>query len=175
VTEIVADISDGQYLCSMKLLSTLIDFSKIVQLTWTADYSDENGQQILLYLKTFMKQTPNLSFLIIDRYPVPPSEIINNLYSAVPRHVRHLHMPVKNIHQIKTIIERCENLSTVEFNTDYSTKKKAIKWFNDNTTNSTCLHTYRIVCVWIGKKNIQSSEVRRDVKRFKSSDMYSNS
>jgi hypothetical protein len=178
VTEIVFEIFEGNYPCSMKLLSTLIDFSKIVQLTWNAYYAYYcygSGQHILLYLKTFLQQTHNLSSLFIPRYLVPPSEIINNLCSTIPRHVRHLQMPVENVHQIKTIIVRCENLSTVEFNIAYPMTEEVIKWFNDNTINSTCLDNYGTVYVWIGKKNIQSSEVRHDIKRFKSSDMYSNS
>jgi hypothetical protein len=85
--------------------------------------------------------------------------------------LKHLQIQINNLDQIKKILERCESLSTIEFDITYfKFSEVIIKWFTDNTINSTCWKGYRRITVWLGKKKIQSADVRHDNKRIKLTD-----
>ena len=105
----------------------------------------------------FMEQACNPSSLFIHGrfYAYQPRQTIVNICSIIPRHVKHLELPINDLVQIKTILERCENLATITVNIN-GTKvyRQVINWFVDNTVNSTCKESYECITVWLGKKNI---------------------
>ena len=126
----------------------------------------------------FIGQAHNLSSLIIQSGCIKyqPDRMIENIYSIVPRHVKHLQIPINNVDQIKTILECCQHLSTIQLDLRYSKFfERVIKWFADNTVNSTCSKVCNTVVVWLGKKKIESTEIKDDHKRIKLTDNYSDS
>jgi hypothetical protein len=67
------------------------------------------------------------------------NQSIDTICLIVPRHVKHLQIAVNNLNQIEKILKRCDNLSTIEFDINSPEfSKEIIKWFSDNTINSTC-------------------------------------
>jgi len=122
----------------------------------------------------FLEQAHNLSSLIIEsslnKYRI--SESFKNIYSIIPRQLKHIQVPINNLDQIKMILERCDTLSTITFPIKSKFSIEVIKWFNTNTINSTCKNFKRTVTVWIGKKNIQSNDDQTDNnnKRIKLND-----
>jgi hypothetical protein len=102
-----------------------------------------------------MEQAYNLSSLIIEpmfsQYIV--GSITKNLYLNLPRHVKHLQIPINDLNLIKIVLERCENLSTIEIHCEnFELSKNASNWFAENTLDTTCETNYRRVSVWLGKK-----------------------
>jgi hypothetical protein len=76
-----------------------------------------------------------------------------------------------NLDQIQMILERCENLATIKFDSINSKfSAEIIKWFTSNTINTTCWKGDGRITVWLGKKKIPSADVRLDNKRIKLTD-----
>jgi hypothetical protein len=178
VTEINLTFNHDWPLFPLPSLATFIDISRIVNMKIYSSYFNEYIQNTWMDIGIFIEQAHNLSSLIIQsgyiRYQ--SDRMIENIYSIVPRHVTHLQMPINNVDQIKTLLERCQHLSTIHLDLRYSiVSGEVIKWFADNTVNSTCSKGYKMVVVWLGKKNIESSEINDDHKRIKLNDNYSDS
>jgi hypothetical protein len=168
VTEIAIDITNRWSLGSMQSLSMFIDFSRIIQLVWDPDYYEQRSQPTLVQLNHFFEQARNLSSLVIWRYFTESSQTIDNLCSIIPHRMKHLQMPVDSLKQIKTILERCQNLSAMQFicpNEKLSIE--VIEWFAHNTINSTCHTNHGRIFVWLGKKTIQSTEIKSHHRRLK--------
>jgi hypothetical protein len=91
-----------------------------------------------------------------------------NIHSILPRYAKHLHIPINDLNQINKILERCENLLTINFDIeDIISPNKVIKWFDDNTINTTCQQNYKMVSVWLGQRKIQSTQTTFRRKRIK--------
>jgi hypothetical protein len=136
-------------------------------------YFDKYKKNTLIDIGIFLEQAYNLSSLNIqsslDTYTI--CHTTENVYSIIPRTLKHLQIQIYDLDQIKMILERCENLSTIEFDIENSRfSDKIIKWFTDNTTNSTCWKGHRTITVWLGKKRTQSPDIRLDNKRIKLTD-----
>ncbi len=120
-----------------------------------------------------VKQAHNLlSFTIesgYDKYNV--EQIVENIHSIIPCHVKHLRIPVNYLEQIKGILERCQHLSTIQLDFSYSKYcEDIIKWFTENTINSTCSKDFGTVSVWLGKKKTESTDIKSNHKRIKLSE-----
>jgi hypothetical protein len=136
------------------------------------DNFDKFNQNTWMDIGIFFEQAHNLSSLIIrsfNRYASGPT--IQNLHSIVSRHIKHLEIRINDLDQIKFILKRCENLATIRFYTvDANFSEKVTSWFANNTINTTCKANHEMVAVWLGKKKIQSTEIRLDHKRIKLTD-----
>jgi hypothetical protein len=173
-------------LLSLQSLSTYINISQIVQMRLHS-YFFHNRKQNIFYqynqniwmnIDIFMKQAHNLSSLIIlgsgDRRSL--NRTIENIISIIPHYIKHLQMPINGVDQIKSLLERCQHLSTLQLDVQYNKKiNEVIKWFADNTINSTCSKHYREILVWLGREQVQSTEISVVQKRIKLSDNSSNS
>jgi hypothetical protein len=137
-----------------------------------SDCFDKYNQNTWMDIGIFLEQAHNLSSLIIRSFNVSKSDrTIQNIHSIISRHLKHLYIPINDLDQIKVILERCKNLSTIKFNTVYvNFSEKVINWFANNTINTTCKAGHETVTVWLGKKKIQSTEIRLDHKRIKLTD-----
>jgi hypothetical protein len=170
VTNIAIDFCGNWSLFPLECLSVFIDISKIVQIELTSDTFEEYNWDTWMNICIFLHQTQNLSSLAI--WNISPSmklnQSIDTICSIVPRHVKHLQMPIDNLNQIEKILKQCENLSTIKFDIDSSEfSKEIITWFSDNTINSTCSENDKIVFVWLGKKRIQMNRITINNKRIK--------
>ncbi len=135
---------------SLQSLLIFIDTSRITRITMISGYFDEFNQNTWTDIGIFMEQVHNLSSLIIQKNSCTYKfdRTIENIHSIIPRHVKHLQMLINNVNQIKMILGRCENLSTITFDTDNSEfVEDIINWFADNTFNTTCRRNDRMVAV----------------------------
>jgi len=92
------------------------------------------------------------------------------MYPIIPCQLKHLQISINTVNQIKRILEKCEKLSTIKLDTNLNFAQKIIQWFDDNTINSTCKKCYTTINIWLGKKNIQATDVGIDNKRIKLTD-----
>jgi hypothetical protein len=172
VTEINLQFSDNCPLFSLQSLSIFINITQIVQIELNGYYFGRCTQDTLHDIGIFFEQAHNLSSLII-RNNSNEGEIFRsfeNMYPVIPCQLKHLHIPINTVDQIKMILEKCEKLSTIKLDIQSKFSKEIIQWFKDNTINSTCKKCYTAINVWLGKKKIQATDVRIDNKRIKLTD-----
>jgi hypothetical protein len=154
---------------SLQSLSIFINIEQIVQMKLKNYFFDEYEDDTWINIGIFFEQAYNLSSLIIESslnaYKLP--RFVDKIHRIIPRQLKHLHLPINSLYQMKMIIERCEKLSIIEFNIKPKYSKEIIEWFNNNTIKSTCKKDGRTITVWLGKKKIQSTDVQVDNKRIK--------
>ncbi|CAF4107777.1 unnamed protein product, partial [Rotaria sordida] len=170
VTKVSIEFYEEWPLLSLQSLSIFINISQIVHMTLRSYYFSEYNQNVFIGIRNFIEQAQNLSSLIIQTglYRYKLNLAIDNIHSIIPNHVKHLGIPINTIEQIQMILDRCNQLTTIKFDvrlTKFS--EEIIKWFTDNTIDSTCSKGYKMVCVWIGTKKTQSTEINVDHKRMK--------
>ncbi|UJR22223.1 hypothetical protein I4U23_025287 [Adineta vaga] len=96
------------------------------------------------------------------------SQVSRGICFVIPSHIKHLQMPVANLHQLRIIVGRCQNLSVFKIQTmksqyvDY-----IIGWFTLNTIDSICRKQCFNVSVWIGKKPQKFDQMKNKNKRMK--------
>jgi hypothetical protein len=139
---------------SVEHLSTFIDLSCLVELSISLDFQSESIVENLIY---FFKQMPHLHSLTIDS----SSAKADNICLIVPDTVKHLQVSVKNMEDMKMIIERFKYLSSVTFehlNRVKILSTEFVPWLMENRENS----TYRIdeiyVSIWVDKIIKQNRE-----------------
>jgi hypothetical protein len=170
VTELDLQFCNDWPLITLQSLVVFIDISRIVHIKLSSDYRNEYNETILMDMKIFFEQAQNLSALLIHTsfYRHKFDLKIEDIHAIVPRHVKQLQIPIDNLDQINQILERCEQLSTIEFDIEgIEFGNQIIKWFDDNTINTTCRHKSERIIVWIGKKRIQSTVLYSNHKRIK--------
>jgi hypothetical protein len=170
VTKIEVDLNNEWPLFSLRSLSVYINISQIVQIKMDLRSCNEYNQNIVMDIGLFLDRAYNLSSLIFDsnRYNKKLIRKMERIHSIVPRHVKHLQILIDDVSEIKAILERCQYLSTIQLDLRYTKiSEEVIKWFAENTIDSTCLKGYKTVAVWLGKKQIQSDEISVDHKRIK--------
>jgi hypothetical protein len=154
---------------SLQSLSTIINIAHIVQIKLESYFLGWFKKDVLIDIGVFLKQAYNLSLLIIHNksYKDKLPRTIDDIISIIPRQLKHLQIPIYNLNQIKMILEQCENLSTIKCDVDSKGSEELMQWFNENTTNSTCWQDNRTICVWLGRRKVQSTDFRTGNKRIK--------
>lgn len=178
VTEIELKCCNYWPASSLQSLSLIIDLSRIVVMKISGYNFHQYIQNIWMHISSFINQVHNLSSLIInsDLSICDSSRMIENIHSIIPHHIKCLQIPIDNLNQIKPILERCENLSTIIFDIeDVKFSNEIIQWFAENTINTTFQAIYRRVTVWLGRINIQLTEDNYNSKRIKLTDNCSDS
>ena len=157
VTEIELHFVKNWPLFSLQSLSMFINILQIVSMTMNSYYFSEYNENTLMDIGIFIEQAHNLSSLffpsLFNAYLTRQN--IENMCSILPHHTKHLEITINDLAQIKMILERCKNLSTINFTIkDRKFNRQIIKWFVDNTIDSTCNESCECITVWLGKKNI---------------------
>ncbi|UJR07083.1 hypothetical protein I4U23_011371 [Adineta vaga] len=171
VTKLHIDIERRFSVNSMEFLMSLIDISRLVEVKLESFTFNKLNKHSLFEAITIIERSPNLSSLIIrSRYSKSELYVyLNDLCSILPCRIKYLQIPVNQLHQVETIIERCPYLSVVKFEISRSKlSEQVIEWFTNNTINS----VYRKRCgcdiIWIGKK--KTNEIECNHKRIKLND-----
>ncbi|CAF1070134.1 unnamed protein product [Rotaria sordida] len=170
VTKVNLHFYDEWPLPPLEYLSIFIDISQLVQMTLFSSYFTEYNQNVLADIRNFIEQAYNLSALIIQTgmYRYNLNLAIEKIHDIIPYHVKYLRIPINSTDQIQIILNRCNHLTQIAFDIRYSNfSEEIIKWFDDNTMNSTYWKDYRMVSVWLGTRKIQSTEIYLDQKRMK--------
>jgi hypothetical protein len=171
VTNVNLEFWQSWPLFSLQSLSIFINIAQIVHIEMSSYYFDVYKEDTLRNISMFLKQAHNLSSLGVysssSEYQI--IQTFENMYPIIPRRLKHLHLPIHNLNQIKRILRKCEMLSTIKLETqlDFS---KIFQWFNNNTINSSCWKGWRTITVWLGKKKIQQTRVQINNKRIKLTD-----
>ena len=148
----------------MKTLSNWVDILKIVRMEICLGFCDDCHRDLWINITDFLKQLKNLSMLnIYCFYGMHRSKAGNtNIHLFVPHFIKHLEMPISDPNQIKILLERCRNLSTIILTPvleDTTLIEKIVKWFADNTVDTTCEDAGDKVHIWLGKKKF-STEIK---------------
>ncbi|CAF0876801.1 unnamed protein product [Adineta steineri] len=118
VTELILDLDDQ---CSMnassQTLSNLINLVHLTQLSLNLNYDYSLDLNTRAYLKNIFKQISNIRTLeICNNLSTIYSNItIEDICSLIPSYIEHLKITVKNINDMKIIIDRFEYLSSITF------------------------------------------------------------
>ncbi|CAF0944090.1 unnamed protein product [Adineta steineri] len=118
VTELILDLDDQ---CSMnassQTLSNLINLVHLSQLSLNLNYDYSLDLNTRAYLKNIFKQISNIRTLeICNNLSTIYSNItIEDICSLIPSYIEHLKITVKNINDMKIIIDRFEYLSSITF------------------------------------------------------------
>jgi hypothetical protein len=155
----------------LQKLSIFIDLTRIVRMQIYYSYDiDTYSQKDWMDVITWMEGAPNLSSLILlgNFTTCASDKTAVNIYSNLPRQIKYLKTIINDVEQIKIILERCENLAIIKF-LYYNRRflRQVIDWFAENTINTKCRETHKMVSVWLGKMNIQSTAISNARKRLK--------
>jgi len=139
---------------SIEYLSTFIDLSCIVELSISIDFDPESVSNTLDNLIYLFKQTYNLHSLTIDS----SSANAENIGLIIPDYVKHLQVSVKNIDDMKRIIEQLKHLSSITFELFNRLKflsTEFLPWLMENRNKSTCRIDDMFVSIWFDKVTTQ--------------------
>ena len=100
-----------------QLLSNLINLVHLTQLSLNLNYDYSMDLNTRAYLKNIFKQISNIRTLeICNNLSTIYSNItIEDICSLIPSYIEHLKITVKNINDMKIIIDRFEYLSSITF------------------------------------------------------------
>jgi hypothetical protein len=88
--------------------------------------------------------------------------------SMIPSHVKHLAISIRDLNEIKNVFERLQYLSSANFFFDYSPFwHEVTQWLDTNRKGSSYQADSFSVCVWLGKSNNQSKDIKIGNKRVK--------
>lgn len=169
-TKLHVDHVNNRSLVSLHFLSALIDLSHLVEIKLKGNCFRECDVNTLNHIATFMWQAHNLSSVLIYHSwcEYVPVLSIDDICFIISRHVKHVQVAVNNSDEAKMMLEKCNHLSSVQFNFKYSRfSNEIVQWLEENTINSTYRSGYRSFTVWLGRKKVQSNEFSVDLKRIK--------
>jgi hypothetical protein len=139
---------------SVEHLSTFIDFSCVVEISITIEFYPESVSNTLDNLINLFKQTCHLYSLTIESSSVNAE----NICLIIPDYVKHLQVSVKNIDDIKIIINQLKHLSSITFELLNGLKLSStefLSWLMENRNKSTCRIENNFVSIWFDKINLQ--------------------
>jgi hypothetical protein len=125
---------------------------------------------MLYEITQFLQNTPcvssvDIGFGFLTR---KSSLTATDICSMLPAHVKHLAASIKNLNEIKSIFQRLEHLSSANFFYDYMpTWNEVTQWLDDNRTGSSYEADSFSMCVWLGKSNNSSKQIKFGNKRIK--------
>ncbi|CAF4725063.1 unnamed protein product [Rotaria sp. Silwood1] len=167
VTKLNLTIERRSFLNSLKLLTPIINVSKLVEVKLESHCFHKDNQNTLFDIISILEQAYSLSTLIVHsrycKYELYP--YLNRICSIIPRQIKHLQIPMNKLNYIEIILERCQNLTVVQFEITRSKfSQEVIGWFNQNTKDSTFQRHAGCDIIWIGKK---INHIEDSHKRFK--------
>ncbi|CAF3952343.1 unnamed protein product [Adineta steineri] len=170
VTKLQIEFEYKPSLKSMEYFRSLIDVSQLVEVTLTKHYFNKSDEILLCEIVHFIERSPNLTSLTIHssycKYEMYP--FLDNICSIIPRQIKYLQLAVNKLDQIEMILDRCQYLSVVKFETTrLKLSAEIIHWFTENTIDSTVTRQNGCNVVWIGKRK---SPMIFNHKRIKLSD-----
>ncbi|CAF2651238.1 unnamed protein product [Rotaria sp. Silwood2] len=116
LTKLKLLISDDWSLDSFQFVSTLIDLSHLVKIILIISSHGDFLQEMIVNFFDLTKQACNVCSLeIFNRwYGISYFINIENFCSIMPQHIKHLDIDIVNINDMKVILERLEQLSSVK-------------------------------------------------------------
>lgn len=151
-------------------VSNLIDLKTIVQVTVSSTLIRQCHPYMLASMTELLRKTSRVSSVdICYGFLSRQSRLTaTDLYSMLPSHVKHLAVSIKDLNEIKHICNQLKNLSSANFFYDYTPSWKEITyWFDVKRKGSSYEADSFSVCVWLGKNDYHSNEIKVNNKRIK--------
>lgn len=155
---------------SIEVLTWMVDMSKIVRIEIQNKTLFEKTRDNWINVKSVLEKACHLSELIFETYAfsIPSKEVIENIISIIPGHIKHLSIALSSLDQIELILDRCKALSSIKFYIRFQTLcDHVIQWFNENFIGTQHETEYRTISIWLGKRRVQSNQIEPTPKRFK--------
>ena len=102
---------------SLQFLSTIIDLTHITKLSLSVDFIPEYTLNTVSNITLLLNQAPNLRSLLLFDYWTPDNcmKRIKTICSMISQNIKHLQIRVKDINDIKYILEQLEHLTSATF------------------------------------------------------------
>ncbi|CAF3829472.1 unnamed protein product [Rotaria magnacalcarata] len=139
---------------SSEYLSTFIDLSCIVELSISVDFDPKNISNTLSNITNLLKRTSNLQSLAIDT----SSTNAENICLLVPHHTKHLQVTIQSIDEMKLIVERLKQLSSITFDMLHDINSflpDFLTWLMEKRNQSTYRNDNGYFSIWFEKNNAQ--------------------
>ncbi len=159
----------------IQYVSNLIDLKTIVQVKVSSTLIRQSNPYMLAEMTNFLHQTccvssVDICFGFLSRKSYLTAAEINLM---IPSHIKHLAISIKDLNEIKGILERLQYLSSANFYFDYTPSWKEItKWLDIKRKGSSYQADAFSVCIWLGKNTTQSKVMKIDNKRVKLANEY---
>lgn len=120
VTNLTIGNSGEWTINSIEFLSTLVDLSHITKMSLSVNFCPEQMLNTVTNISKLLNETSNLRSLSLNDFWAPGNCMsrIKTIFSMIPRNIKYLKIRVKNIDDIKYILEKLEHLTSVTF--DYA-------------------------------------------------------
>ncbi|CAF1183551.1 unnamed protein product [Adineta steineri] len=153
-------------------VSTLVDLSTIVQIKFTGQTVYKTRRDIRASIANFLQRTSSLISLGIsyDSY-MYNFWTADNICCMIPSHVKHLTTSIKHVNEMKLVLKRLPQLSSITFHFHCPSNIDAIfGWLAKYREGSKCKREKPSISIWLGKGIIQSIEYEHVNKKIKLSD-----
>ncbi len=157
----------------LAFVSKLIDLTTIVKVKVSSVSIRTSDPNILADITDLLEQTSRLSSLDIcfGFFSRKSSLTAAEICPMIPSHVKHLAVSIKDLNEIKSILERLQHLSSANFYFDYTPSWNEItKWIERNRKGSSYQADSFSVCVWLGKNSAEPKVAKVGNKRIKRTD-----
>ncbi|CAF4669550.1 unnamed protein product [Rotaria socialis] len=139
---------------SSEYLSAFIDLSCIVELSVSVDFDPNDISNTLTNITNLLKETSNLQSLTIDS----SSTNAENICLLVPNHIKHLQVAIQSIDEMKLIVERLKQLSSITFNMLLDINSflpDFLTWLMEKRNQSTYRNDTGYFSIWFNKNTAQ--------------------
>ncbi|CAF3359582.1 unnamed protein product [Rotaria sp. Silwood1] len=154
---------------SLQSLQTIIDLSSLVCLSMQIlIYNVAQRSSVTDYISSILKKTSNIHSLKLIYNHTGESLInIETLSSIIPRSIKHLQISITNLDEMKNILEKLKQLSSVIF---YSVNmlyyyEDIIKWIKLKRKNSLCRKGLRCMQIWLGACSMNDDNEKNSMKK----------
>ncbi|UJR16553.1 hypothetical protein I4U23_003454 [Adineta vaga] len=167
ITKLHIDFGSEFALSSIDLLHSIINISQLTEVKINKYYFNEKDRIPLCKLMEVLEKSPKLSSCLIYnrfcKYVMYP--MLNDICTRIPRQIKHLQIPLNKLNQIEIILDRCPDLTFVQFDISrlkFSTEVN--QWFADNTIGSSSSRHNGCSMIWIGQRKNESSLNHKRIK-----------
>jgi len=157
----------------IQFVSNLIDLKTIEHVKVSSTSIRQSNPSMLADMTKLLRQTCCLSSVDICFGFLSRKSWLTavEICSMIPSYVKHLAVSIKDLNEIKSILEQLQHLSSANFYFDYTPSWDEItKWLDSNRKGSSYQADSFSVYIWLGKSKNQPKEIKVGNKRVKLAD-----
>ena len=168
-TKLHLDLTEDWPFIPLYSLSILIDLSQLVEIELKSCYPENSNVDALSDITALIQTAHNLSSLLIHQHFAYGFNLsTEDICCIIPTRLKHLQLPIDDLHDIETVVERCNQLSSIQCDFRQSKfSKQIVQWIATNTIDSTYRINHSFVTVWLGRRKTPPNDFHVDLKRVK--------
>lgn len=155
--------NDGAWLSdSQRFLSSILDLSKISRLSLSVNFFPEYLSKTVSNITILFSHTSNLRSLLLYDYWTPENctKRLNTICSLMTTNIKHLQIRVKDLNDIKYILEEVDHLTSVTF--EYAqmltiNREEFLQSLDYLDRYSSIWNCQNVLHVWLGSKKRNTS------------------